>query len=94
MPLDGSRSGDGYYYTPVAEVAALWAEAQGCGAAAVPVGSELEGDDPFACVEHPDCDHGVAVRVCTWAGAHDWPRGEARNWGAELLWSFFDRAPR
>ncbi len=94
VPIDGSHAGDGYVYTAQRDVAAAWAEALSCAAEPVAVGTPGDGRRQLACVEYPGCAGGRAVRSCSWDGAHVWPRDEAGNFGAELLWRFFSEAQR
>ncbi len=96
VPLDGSRSSDGYFYTPNEDVASQWASSQQCDPDATPVSTSWDGVGDLECVEHTNCANGSRVMNCSWNGRHDWPRvgdlsdPEARPFGNELLWWFFD----
>ena len=94
VPIDGSHAGDGYIYTSQDGVAEKWAETQSCAADPVQVQTPWDGRRELTCVEYPGCAGGRAVRSCSWDGAHVWPRDDAGNFGAELLWRFFSEATR
>ncbi len=94
VPADGSRSVDGYYYTPVAEVIDAWAGAasQDCDAVAVPYETPEAGAQELRCFERADCKSDVEVVSCSWDGEHVWPRSEEHGaFGNRLLWQFFRR---
>ncbi len=94
VPIDGSTADDGYVYTSQPDVAAKWAASQSCAAEPTAVETPWDGRRALSCVEHTGCASGRAVRGCSWNGAHLWPRDDAGNFGAELLWDFFSEAKR
>jgi polyhydroxybutyrate depolymerase len=89
VPFDGSKSGDGYFYTPMATVAAQFAAAQGCSATTSAYPTPSDGVDNLSCVQHADCKTGAQVVRCEWNGAHDYP-----SWGNEdVFWPFLMANP-
>jgi poly(3-hydroxybutyrate) depolymerase len=86
VPFDGSRSSDGYFYTPMAQVASEFAAAQGCSPTTSPYVTPSDGVDNLDCVQHADCTTGAEVVRCEWNGAHDYP-----SWGNEdVFWPFLE----
>ena len=89
VPIDGSTSSDGYFYTPMAAVAAEFAAAQGCSPTTSAYPTPADGNDNLGCVQHADCATGAEVVRCQWNGAHDYP-----SWGNEdVFWPFLDANP-
>jgi poly(3-hydroxybutyrate) depolymerase len=89
VPFDGSKSEDGYFYTPMATVAAEFATAQGCSATTSAYPTPADGIDNLTCVQHADCATGAEVVRCEWNGAHDYP-----GWGNEdVFWPFLEANP-
>jgi polyhydroxybutyrate depolymerase len=89
VPIDGSKSGDGYFYTPMATVAAEFAAAQGCSATTSAYPTPSDGADDLSCVQHADCKTGAQVVRCQWNGGHDYP-----SWGNEnVFWPFLKANP-
>jgi hypothetical protein len=85
VPIDGSTSSDGFFYTPMAQVASEFAAAQGCSATTSAYPTPADGDDNLTCVQHAGCTTGAEVVRCEWNGAHDYP-----SWGNEkVFWPFF-----
>jgi len=64
VPFDGSESEDGFFYTPMATVAAEFATAQGCSATTSAYPTPADGIDNLICVQHADCATGAEVVRC------------------------------
>jgi polyhydroxybutyrate depolymerase len=79
VPFDGSKSSDGYFYTPMATVASEFATAQGCSATTSVYPTPADGFDNLTCVQHADCATGAEVVRCQWNGAHDYPSWEMKT---------------
>ncbi len=96
VPADGSRSADGYFYTPVVEVIDAWAGAasQDCDAVAVPYETPADGAEGLQCFERANCASGTEVVYCSWDGEHVWPRSDKHGaFGNRVLWQFFRQKP-
>jgi polyhydroxybutyrate depolymerase len=89
VPIDGSASSDGYFYTPMATVASEFAAAQGCSATTSAYPTPADGFDNLTCVQHANCTTGAEVVRCQWNGRHDYP-----SWGNEdVFWPFMQNNP-
>jgi beta-galactosidase len=89
VPFDGSASGDGFLYTPTAQVMAAWAESQQCSAESSPYPTSRDGVQGFRCIQHAGCASGAEVVDCAWDGGHDWPRAGEDQLGVDVIWEFF-----
>ncbi|MEE2776671.1 MAG: hypothetical protein VYE73_07900 [Acidobacteriota bacterium] len=93
VPVDGSRSADGYFYEPIQDVARTWAGAAECSPGPKQSPSGAGSEPELDCRSYANCDGDVAIGFCTWDGAHDWPEAGDRQFGNELIWRFFLDAP-
>ena len=71
-----------------------WAASQGCDERVGPYATETDGVPGLRCVERPGCETGAEIVDCAWDGGHDWPRTEAGDASADLIWDFFERNGR
>ena len=93
---DGSRSDDGYLYTPVEKVMDAWAAAdsQGCDSEATPYPTLGDGVGGFACSQRANCSSSAEVISCYWDAGHVWPAVEGNSFGNDVIWSFFEKNTR
>jgi polyhydroxybutyrate depolymerase len=89
--LDGSRSDDGYLYTPVDEALEAWAgaDSQGCAAGTTPYPTPADGKRALRCEQRDDCRSGAEVVSCSWSGEHNWPKAGDDPFGNDVIWEFF-----
>jgi len=86
VPANVSLSGDGYYYTPTAEIfggnkySAGWKASNECSGASFHYPTKYDGLNKLWCVSEGQCKGGDVVR-CSWAGGHNWFSGAAENGG-------------
>ena len=91
IPIDGTPSpSDGFVYSAMPDVAAGFAQAQGCDETPSPYPTAADGTDDLTCVQHDNCSNEAEVVFCQWNGDHDYPTG----WGNDLFWNFFQDNPR
>ncbi len=91
IPIDGSPSpSDGFVYSSMPDVAAGFAEAQGCDLLTSSYPTPADGTDALTCVQHDNCDNDAEVVFCQWNGGHDYPDG----WGNDLFWTFLQNNAR
>ncbi|MDH3475388.1 MAG: hypothetical protein OEM59_17040 [Rhodospirillales bacterium] len=92
VPYDGRSSSDGFFYTAVADVVALWAlsTSQGCAAVDTPYPTSADGTRMLACSERAGCTTGAEVVQCLWNQRHSWPATQdGRAFGNDIIWEFF-----
>lgn len=80
VPANVSLSGDGYYYTTVSDIFAVWGEANGCTGASSQYKTPYDGQSELYCVLHGNCSGGDLVR-CSWKGGHNWYANSATKNG-------------
>jgi len=86
VPANVSLSGDGYYYTPTAEIfgggkySKGWKAANGCSGANRHYPTRFDGQKKMYCIQEGECRSGDVVR-CAWAGGHDWYGTPSQNGG-------------
>ena len=91
IPIDGSSSpSDGFVYSSMPDVAAGFAEAQGCDTATTAYPTAADDTDELICVQHDNCTNQAEVVFCQWNGDHEYPDG----WGNDLFWTFFQNNAR
>lgn len=95
VDVTGKESTDGYLYTPIDNVMALWAspESQGCDDEVTPYPTISDGISGMACTQHKDCKSGAEVVSCWWDAGHAWPGGSS-PWGNDMIWDFFLKNPK
>lgn len=71
VPANKSLSGDGYYYTTVADIFSTWGKANGCTGSTSHYSTPYDGQSSLYCVNHGSCSGGDLVR-CAWNGGHNW----------------------
>ena len=89
IPYDGSRSMDGYFYTPVDEVVNLWGSAQGCESGETVYTTVSDGIRHWACTQRDNCATGAEVVSCSWRGPHWYPKMKPSDYGNDAIWEFF-----
>lgn len=86
VPANVSLSGDGYYYTPTAEIfggnmySSGWKSSNQCSGASFHYETRFDGVNKLWCVSEGQCKGGDVVR-CSWNGGHDWFVGAVENGG-------------
>ncbi len=95
VPMDGSKSSDGFFYLPVTDVIDRWAgvTSQQCEATFVSYPTPVDGTLAFRCMQRDHCATGAQVVACTWNGAHTWPGGP-EPFGTHVIWTFFMQNPK
>jgi polyhydroxybutyrate depolymerase len=89
IPYDGSRSMDGYFYTPVDEVIDLWGSAQDCDVEDTAYPTVSDGIKHWTCTQRDNCATGAEVVSCSWRGPHWYPKMETSAYGNDAMWEFF-----
>merc|ERR1719506_14055 len=86
MPANKSLSGDGYYYTPVAEIfggdsySSGWKKANGCSGSVTQYKTSYDGVKGLWCGLEGSCSGGDVVR-CAYTGGHNWFNGGGKDNG-------------
>merc|ERR1719265_2063306 len=86
VPANVSLSGDGYFYTTVAEIfggnsySKGWKSSNGCTGKAFHYPTQYDGQKKFYCVSEGTCKGGDVVR-CSWQGGHNWLFNDAKSNG-------------
>lgn len=95
VDVTGKESTDGYFYTAIDDVMALWAsdQSQGCDDEVTPYPTIADGISGMSCTQHKDCETGAEVVSCWWNAGHAWPGG-ASPWGNDMIWDFFLKNPK
>jgi polyhydroxybutyrate depolymerase len=90
VDVTGKESTDGYFYTPVNDVMALWAStsSQNCSDEETPYPTIADGISGFSCTQHAGCSNDSEVVSCWWDAGHAWPGGSS-PWGNDVIWDFF-----
>ena len=93
---DGTPSEDGFLYTPSSQVLAAWAtsDSQGCDSEVSPYPTSRDGTQGLTCVQRANCATGAEVVDCAWDGGHDWPHEGEDQFGADVIWEFFEKNGR
>jgi hypothetical protein len=86
VPANKSLSGDGYYYTTVADIFSVWGKANGCSGSTSHYTTPYDGQNSLYCINHGKCSGGDLVR-CAWSGGHNWYGNSASKNGG--LVTFF-----
>lgn len=96
VPYDGTRSNDGFLYTPTTEVLAKWAgeHSQQCDADTSPYPTSRDGVEGFRCVQRANCATGAEVVDCAWDGDHDFPHRGDDQFAVDVIWEFFEKNRR
>jgi polyhydroxybutyrate depolymerase len=96
LPGDDTVSSDGYYYTSVADVQALWAgsSSQNCDVDTTPYSTVSDGTRNWTCNEHANCEIGAEVVECSWRAPHWWPKTRQSSFGNDAIWEFFSNNSR
>lgn len=90
VDVTGQESTDGYFYTAIDDVMALWAspESQDCAEEVTPYPTIADGIRGMSCTQRRDCATGAEVVSCWWDAGHAWPGGSTM-WGNDMIWDFF-----
>jgi hypothetical protein len=80
VPANTSLSGDGYYYTTVADIFKVWGQANGCSGSTSHYSTPYDGQSSLYCLNHGKCSGGDLVR-CAWNGGHNWYANSASKNG-------------
>jgi polyhydroxybutyrate depolymerase len=93
LPGDGAVSSDGYYYTSVADVQALWASSssQNCDANTTLYSTVADGTRNWTCVQRANCATGAEVVECSWRAGHWWPKTPQSSFGNDAIWEFLSK---
>ena len=92
VDVTGAVSSDGYIYTAVTDVMAVWSapKSQGCDLDITPYQTVADGMHGMICTQNANCETGAEVVSCWWDAGHDWPAG-SNQFGNEMIWDFFRR---
>lgn len=88
--------GGGWWYTPVSDILAPWAAANGCGATTNHFPTPLDGKASLFCVGFGGaggaCENGGGASVvrCSFEGGHQWFSGGGGSF-ADLAWFFLSQ---
>ena len=95
VDVTGAESTDGYFYTAIDDVMALWAgpSSQNCADEVTPYTTIADGVRGMKCTQHTSCATGAEVVSCWWDAGHAWPGG-ITSWGDDMIWDFFLRNPK
>lgn len=95
VDVTGKESTDGYFYTPVEDVMALWAspESQNCSEEVTPYPTIADNIRGMQCTQHKDCETGAEIVSCWWDAGHAWPGGNT-PFGNDMIWDFFLKNPK
>lgn len=91
VPANTSLSGDGYYYTTVADIFSVWGKANGCSGSTSHYTTPYDGQNSLYCVNHGTCSGGDLVR-CSWNGGHNWFGNSAAKNGGLVTYFLFQWA--
>lgn len=93
-PAGSIASEDDFYYTPLANLTAAYAAANGCAGANLPRPTRWDGARAFSCNRpHGECGASAVVQ-CAGDWGHTWPLHEVDPLAyAELVLRFFDEHP-
>jgi polyhydroxybutyrate depolymerase len=93
LPGNGTVSSDGYYYTSVSDVQAVWASSssQNCDANTTPYSTVADGTKNWTCTQYANCANGAQVVECSWRAPHSWPKTPQSSFGNDAIWEFFSK---
>lgn len=84
IPANTSLSGDGYYFTTVADIFKVWGKANGCSGNSFHYSTPYDGHSQLYCVNHGKC-LGDLVR-CAWNGGSTWFANSASKNGGLITY--------
>ena len=92
VDVTGKESTDGYFYTAIDDVMALWASSssQNCDENVTPYPTIADGIRGMKCTQNDNCATGSEIVSCWWDAGHAWPGG-VTQWGDDMIWDFFLR---
>ena len=95
VDVTGKDSSDGYLYTAIDDVMALWASppSQNCDGQVTPYPTIADGVRGMSCTQHDSCATGAEVVSCWWDAGHAWPGGTT-PFGNDMIWDFFLKNPK